>query len=97
MCRRIMCRHVSLSQSHTAKETIYILSILSDICEQRGFFCFVFFALAFLHQCPIHVSDVQKTLLNLSSLMFKEPIRVTANSLSGCMAEVTVEMSYVCE
>lgn len=25
--------------------------------------------------------------------MFKEPIRVTSNSLSGCMAEVTVEMS----
>lgn len=50
-----------------------------------------FFLVTFLHQCRIHVSDVLKTLQDLLSLMFKEPIRVIGSSVS-CVAEVTVEM-----
>lgn len=58
----------------------------------REDFVVSYFSVTFLHQWRMHVSEVSKTLQDLSGLMFKEPIRVTGNSLSGCMVEVTVEM-----
>lgn len=58
---------------------------------------FLFLPVTFLQKCRLDVIDVSKTLQDLSSFVFKEPIRVKSKSLSGCMAEVTVEMWNVCE
>lgn len=70
-------------------------ALWSAHCACRGHSGVLFWN-TLLCQYGIHVSDVPKTLQDSSSLMLKEPIRVTGSSMS-CVTEVTVEMWNVCE
>lgn len=65
---------------------------IQSICPQKEFlllFLSFFSSITFLYQCMILVKDVLAGFVNL---IFKEPIRVTGNSLNDCMAEVSVKM-----